>query len=67
MVGDANWHLVDNGTVAEATEGKGGFLVTPRDYGDFEITVEGARHFVGAKVVRTPFFNPPRKTATPPG
>ena len=33
----------------------------------FEITVEGARHFVGAKVVRTPFFNPPRKTATPPG
>ena len=32
----------------------------------FEITVEGARHFVGAKVVRTPFFNPPRKTATPP-
>jgi aminomethyltransferase len=34
---------------------------------DFEITVEGARHFVGAKVVRTPFFNPPRKTATPPG
>ena len=33
---------------------------------DFEITVEGARHFVGAKVVRTPFFNPPRKTATPP-
>ena len=34
---------------------------------DFEITVEGVRHFVGAKVVRTPFFNPPRKTATPPG
>ena len=34
---------------------------------DFEVTVEGVRHFVGAKVVRTPFFNPPRKTATPPG
>ncbi len=33
---------------------------------DFEMTVEGSRHFVGAKVVRTPFFNPPRKTATPP-
>jgi aminomethyltransferase len=32
----------------------------------FEITVEGARHFVGAKVVPTPFFNPSRKTATPP-
>lgn len=33
---------------------------------DFEITVEGVRHFVAAKVVSTPFFNPPRKTATPP-
>src|SRR5262245_35460677 len=32
----------------------------------FEITVEGVRHFVGARVVRTPFFNPARKTATPP-
>jgi aminomethyltransferase len=32
----------------------------------FEISVEGARHFVGATVVRTPFFNPARKTATPP-
>jgi aminomethyltransferase len=34
---------------------------------EFEITVEGVRHFVGATVVPTPFFNPPRKTATPPG
>jgi aminomethyltransferase len=33
---------------------------------EFEITVEGVRHFVGAKVVPTPFFNPSRKTATPP-
>ena len=33
---------------------------------EIEVTVEGARHFVGATVVRTPFFNPPRKTATPP-
>jgi aminomethyltransferase len=33
---------------------------------EFEITVEGARHFVGARVVSTPFFNPPRKTMTPP-
>jgi hypothetical protein len=40
MVGDANWHVVDNGAVAEATSGKGGFLVTPRDYGDFEMTVD---------------------------
>src|SRR4029434_8091230 len=33
---------------------------------EFEITVEGVRHFVSARVVRTPFFTPPRKTATPP-
>jgi aminomethyltransferase len=32
----------------------------------FEISVEGTRHFAGATVVRTPFFNPARKTATPP-
>jgi aminomethyltransferase len=32
----------------------------------FELSVEGARHFVGATVVRTPFFNPYRKSATPP-
>jgi aminomethyltransferase len=31
-----------------------------------EVTVEGVRHFAGATVVRTPFFNPSRKTATPP-
>jgi aminomethyltransferase len=27
-----------------------------------EVTVEATRHNVGAKVVKTPFFNPPRKT-----
>jgi aminomethyltransferase len=32
----------------------------------FEITVEGERGFAGARVVKTPFFNPPRKTAVPP-
>jgi aminomethyltransferase len=32
---------------------------------EFEITIEAVRHFVGARVVRTPFFNPSRKTATP--
>jgi aminomethyltransferase len=32
-----------------------------------EMTIEGTRHFVGATVVPTPFFHPPRKTATPPG
>jgi len=31
-----------------------------------EWTVEAVRHEVGATVVKTPFFNPPRKTATPP-
>lgn len=33
---------------------------------EVEITVEATRHFAGATVVRTPFFNPPRKTAVPP-
>jgi aminomethyltransferase len=32
----------------------------------FEITVEAVRHRVSAKVVKTPFFSPARKTATPP-
>jgi aminomethyltransferase len=32
----------------------------------FEMTVEAVRHRVRAKVVSTPFFNPARKTATPP-
>lgn len=31
----------------------------------FEITVEAVRHRVNATVVKTPFFNPKRKTATP--
>ena len=30
-----------------------------------EVTVEAVRHTVSAKVVPLPFFNPPRKTATP--
>ncbi len=32
----------------------------------FEMTVEGVRHFAAATVVATPFFSPSRKTATPP-
>src|SRR5947207_2981526 len=32
---------------------------------EFEVTVEAVRHRVPATVVKTPFFNPPRKTATP--
>ena len=31
-----------------------------------EVTVEAVRHRVTANVVKTPFFNPRRKTATPP-
>jgi aminomethyltransferase len=31
----------------------------------FEVTVEAERHRVRATVVKTPFFNPKRKTATP--
>jgi glycine cleavage system T protein (aminomethyltransferase) len=31
-----------------------------------EVTVEAVRHRVTARVVQPPFFNPPRKTATPP-
>jgi aminomethyltransferase len=31
-----------------------------------EITVEAVRHTAAATVVKTPFFNPARKTATPP-
>jgi aminomethyltransferase len=30
---------------------------------EFEITIEARRHRVPAKIVKTPFFNPPRKTA----
>jgi aminomethyltransferase len=33
---------------------------------DMELTVEARRHRVPVKVTSTPFFNPPRKTATPP-
>jgi aminomethyltransferase len=31
-----------------------------------EVTVEAVRHRARAKVIPLPFFNPPRKTATPP-
>ena len=39
-VGEANFRLVENGTVVETTDSKGAFLVTPREYGDFEMTVD---------------------------
>jgi aminomethyltransferase len=31
-----------------------------------EVTIEAVRHRVAAQVVKTPFFNPPRKMAVPP-
>jgi aminomethyltransferase len=33
---------------------------------EVEHTLDAARRLVGAVVTPTPFFNPPRKTATPP-
>lgn len=33
---------------------------------EMEITVEAVRHRVPVTVAKTPFFNPPRKSATPP-
>jgi len=32
---------------------------------EIEMTVEAVRHRVGARVTKTPFYNPPQKTATP--
>jgi hypothetical protein len=37
-LGDANWRVVDG--VVEADKGMGGFLVTPMDYGDFEMAFD---------------------------
>jgi aminomethyltransferase len=34
---------------------------------EMEVTVEAVRHRVPARVNKTPFFNPARKTQTPPG
>jgi aminomethyltransferase len=33
---------------------------------EMEMTVEAVRHWVAATVVKTPFYNPPQKTRTPP-
>lgn len=40
-------------------------LTRPGTHLHFEVTVEAKRHRVSATVVKTPFFNPKRKTATP--
>jgi aminomethyltransferase len=49
--------------IAIATVGRGATAVGTRL--EMEVTVEAVRHRVPATVVKTPFFNPPRKTATP--
>ena len=36
-IGDANWELADGAVQADSGSG---FLVTPRSYGDFELTLE---------------------------
>ena len=41
-------------------------FATPGSRIEVEHTVDVVRHRVGATVVQTPFFNPSRKTATPP-
>ncbi len=51
--------------IALATVARGSNAVGTRL--EMEVTVEAVRHRVPANVVRTPFFNPPRKTATPIG
>ena len=38
QVGDANWTIVDG--AVQATEGKGGHLVSKEPFGDFELTAE---------------------------
>ena len=53
-------------TVVENKWLQGPYAPIAGDVTATELTVEGTRHFVGATVVRTPFFNPARKTATPP-
>lgn len=48
--------LIALATIDEMYCGEGSVL-------EFELTIEAVRHRVPATVVKTPFFNPPRKTA----
>jgi aminomethyltransferase len=57
------WSPVLKKLIALATIDAPSFAVGTRL--DIEVTVEAVRHRVGAEVVPTPFFNPPRKTAPP--
>ena len=49
--------------IALATVARGSNAIGTRL--EMEVTVEAVRHRVPATVVKMPFFNPPRKTATP--
>lgn len=61
-IGDANWRVEDGALVADG--GKGGYLVTPENYPDFELTAEA---FVDEKANSGIFFrcsDPKNVTAT---
>jgi aminomethyltransferase len=58
------WSPVLKKMIALATIDAGYFA--PGTELEMEVTVEAVRHRVAATVVPTPFFNPKRKTATPP-
>jgi aminomethyltransferase len=51
--------MIALGTLEAAVAGPGSVV-------EVEHTVDAVRYRVRAKVTPTPFFNPPRKTATPP-
>ena len=61
----STWSPTLKKMIALATVQRG--FTKPGTHLQFEITVEAVRHRVGARVVKTPFFNPKRKTATPAG
>jgi aminomethyltransferase len=58
------WSPVLKKMIALATIERPSYAVGTRL--EFEVTVEAVRHRANATVVATPFFNPARKTATPP-
>ncbi len=58
------WSPILKKLIALATVGRG--FITPGSRVEMEITVDAVRHHVPATVVKTPFFSPKRKTATPP-
>ena len=57
------WSPVLKKMIALATVDRGYFNVGTKL--EMEMTVEAVRHRVPAVVVKTPFFNPPRKMQTP--